>query len=796
VTLLAFAACKGGGGETGSVDAGADIGGDPGSSLPARYSPRVLVVDEAGKPLAGVRVRVGERQYPTKDDGIAVLAEQASDVPVMATIATDKHAPTVRRLTYANASVPRRVPMRATVTRTVDANVGGLVRIGRVRVELPGRSFIKANGAPYDGEVTVAVASLEGSDDEVGGDRLTDSPWGMMRARPLAHVFVDLKADDGSKVAFAPGQRVRVSAYLPTRAGMKVGDEVGMYGLNPATSILEEQSSCKVALAREAQGDENLICEGEVEHFSDVWLISLNRIQAYCYTITSGSPIHEATLTSPETGSVAGHLPLGAVKNPAGGEQGFAGLLLTLGDVDVSQGGYELWIYRGGWLNAKKLDTLGQPLQKMPEGADFFDPAKCLQISVAAEQPGNGGNVDEDQDGFTGARDCNDKDASIHVGAHRVCDGKDHDCDGKVDDEEVLGQLSALSDRSWDILCPRTKLTCSSALKTEVPKNGRDEDCDGVASDLDEDDFLEAGDPLLPAGTAADCDDSNPAAFPGMPAGREKPGNDVDEDCDGVLSDVDGDTFPSVRELVHGNMSLYVSAADCNDYDASVHPGLENKDTAVLTRHYQDGKRLDSFCTLFNEDGSPTAKLQYLLLIADRNCNGYLEDLDGDGYNVEFAGDFKNVGPFDSNDLDPRVYPGSTTVPSGDPACAGTPDLTYFGEGERTVCPRLFNQQQLCVEAQSQQMMGTGEFLCALPDYKDFQVPPNPLGFQSQYGPCSTQVLSRCSVDASTKKDTSLCGGPITFSSSYVEALKKHNYDVAKESFTGFCMPVCSMVTR
>ena len=170
--------------------------------------------------------------------------------------------------------------------------------------------------------------------------------------------------------------------------------------------------------------------------------------------------------------------------------------------------------------------------------------------------------VDADGDGWPEDEDCDDSDPDLNLDD---ADGDGYDtCNGDCNDGNGAINL----------------------LATDMAGDGIDQNCDGI------DGFDGDGDGYAAEFTFGDdCDDDDPAVYPGAP----DPCDGIDQDCAGDLEDevdVDGDGF-------------LVCDGDCDDDDPAVNPGVQE----VIC----DG--LDNDCAPGTDDDPPT-------------------DADGDGYTI------------------------------------------------------------------------------------------------------------------------------------------------------------------
>jgi len=172
---------------------------------------------------------------------------------------------------------------------------------------------------------------------------------------------------------------------------------------------------------------------------------------------------------------------------------------------------------------------------------------------TGAQDTGPDAVTDADNDGFSTPQDCDDENAAVHPDAPETCgNGLDDNCDGAVDDDGVG----------------------SSVFWEDLDGDGHGGGSTSVTACTAPDGFVSSND---------DCDDTRDDVHPGA---ADDTCDQVDQDCDGE-NDEDAEYFDIYRDAdgdSSGNADLsrqdcaeidgwVRSSDDCNDDQASIHPG-------------------------------------------------------------------------------------------------------------------------------------------------------------------------------------------------------------------------------
>ena len=297
-------------------------------------------------------------------------------------------------------------------------------------------------------------------------------------------------------------------------------------------------------------------------------------------------------------------------------------------------------------------------------GADAYPWALCNAVDGYIAQGG----------------DCDDQDAAIYPTAIEICDGVDNDCDGSVDESGTSDEVAWYRDGDGDGYgdpnyethdcvpptgyvedftdCDDGDAAVHPGAQEVCDDYDTDEDCDGLVDGEDPDatnlsTFYEDADgdthgsatgavisacdaPSGFSDTSDDCDDTDRTV---NPSARERCGDGIDNDCDGLVDGADsaadvsfyydddadgyGDPDRYWGEACDNPGGVSTDSRDCDDADASIHP-----DAAET---WYDG--------------------------VDSDCDGESDyDADMDGY------DSTDWGGEDCDDADASVSPGDVEI--------------------------------------------------------------------------------------------------------------------------------------
>lgn len=745
----------------GSCDSGGDPKTAPGevdfSDPTASYTASLLIYDRLGAPVEGATVHLGDTEAVSDDAGEVSIEGVLAGRGVAVQVEADSFLPQTVLLSYSNAgNSAQSVYLWPGAVTTLDGALGGQAVGGLSTVNLEPGSITTADGTVYDGPVQVNVSEFDPIAELFGGDfdgenitsfaatfnpdvipagalMAADADGNVTFSPPEVVVQVELTTDTGEELRLNPEIGSTVRLALPDMTQKQLGDVVPLMSFDAEKGLWQASGECTVQSVASADGasggddgaPQPLECVGKVRHFSPVsvsgGVAGATRCAGVSFNSTgnggAGAPRYwiQESYTDPNVAGakfVAGK----DVWTVSGTQVAYLGVapwirLMADNQTGTPATGLQFKAYAGAWTSVAEVRLTASDisaLRAQPSKAfasSLSSGAQCRSVAggtIAWDRLA--GTTDADGDGFAAAGDCNDSDRSVYPNApeNQMCPNKDFNCDGTP---TAMPSPSDWSPSVWNATCAqinarRPGYDCLT-LGAETPGNAYDENCDGVISDADGDGFFAPSDPAFSAAAAgnsslrSDCRDDD-ARVPREPL--EVPGNNVDEDCDGVALDQDGDGYllPSQASITL-NLSLFPKITDeskrfmdCNDANARANPAGRVSDEAVFGSYFvrsntsSDISMNGAVCSYFDSaTGALTAAGRRELF--DANCDGVYSDVDGDGFTLPGDNALGMGKATDCNDGDP-LHVGSSGVcrrtVSASLACAPLIDPLADADGD------------------------------------------------------------------------------------------------------------------
>ncbi len=304
----------------------------------------------------------------------------------------------------------------------------------------------------------------------------------------------------------------------------------------------------------------------------------------------------------------------------------------------------------------------------------------------------DGATLDElpdlDGDGFTQCTDCNDIPGSgeaINPGAEEIeCDGVDNDCnveslDGPLDGDgdNVTVCQGDCDDTDGTIFPGATEVTCDTIDNDCDPLtlDGPDADGDGVSVCTDCDDADSAnypGNTELCDGQDNDCNTLDDFGTPGVGGAEADADGDFVLVCGNDCDDTDPANFPGNTEICDGQDN------DCNDLDDAGNAGVGGQES--------DGDGDGQWECAGDCDDNDSANFTGNTELCDgqdNDCNGLDDFLGFDESETDNDGDGQSECGGDCDDNDSANYTGNTEVCDGqDNDCNDGDDFGGFDDSE------------------------------------------------------------------------------------------------------------------